>query len=70
MAFNQIKKVNLSKELYTRAELSQLFDVTERCIDKWIRKYNVPVIKIGASVTIPRQSVEDLINEHMVVLKG
>ena len=51
-------KQALSKELYSKKQLSEILQISERTLERWIVEYGIQKIKMGKRVLIPKDQLK------------
>ncbi|MCQ2081709.1 MAG: helix-turn-helix domain-containing protein [Lachnospiraceae bacterium] len=45
----------------TRKEVAKKFDVSDKCVYLWEKKFKIPSLKIGKSVVYKKEDVENIL---------
>lgn len=55
-----------NEKLYTRLNVASILSVHERTVDRIIKAYNLPIVRIGNLVRIPKKTLDALIEKLTV----
>lgn len=57
--------IRTMEKLYTKKEVAEYFKISEKTVDRLIRQFSIPILKIGHQVRISESSIGKMAKRSM-----